>query len=147
MPLFDRLSDRAAEQPRDPSRRAAQLAIRASVQRELSRLLNTRCSEPIDVWEQRELTVIDYGIPDLSAFHTNDGQERQRLEDVLVRAITAFEPRLVDVTVYLRPNERDSRKASGWIEATLIAASDREPLIFATTLDPESGNVRLDATA
>jgi type VI secretion system lysozyme-like protein len=147
MPLFDRLSDRAAEQPRDQSRRGVQLEIRASVQRELHRLLNTRCSEPVEVWEKRELTVVEYGIPDLSAFHSLDGGDRRRLEDIIGRAIDAYEPRLTDVRVHLEAAVQDGRSASGWIEATLIASGDREPLLFATTLDPETGNVRIDATA
>lgn len=147
MPLFDRLSDRAADQPRDASKRAVQLEIRESVRRELSRLLNTRCSEPIDVWERRELTVIEYGIPDLSAFHTADGGDRGRLEKVIVRAINAYEPRLADVKVHLQPDPYDGRQARGWIESTLIAAGDREPLLFSTMLNPETGAVSIDAAA
>ena len=64
--LFERLVDddpRTAREPQ-PFRTLTIPEVRASVRREVARLLNTRCAASAAVLAGRERTVLDYGIPD-----------------------------------------------------------------------------------
>lgn len=124
-PLFDRLvsfEDRARG------------GLKESVRRELEQLLNTRSSLPATEWERRELTVVDYGLPDLSAISLGDPAEHGRLARMVARAVAAFEPRLAEVKVEVaevRLRERAMAFAlSGW----LVHDTWREPVTFPTVL-------------
>jgi type VI secretion system lysozyme-like protein len=96
-PLFDRFAvdDRAAL---DGALLDAP-GLHASLQRELQRLFDTRCSVSLDEYLRRPLTVLDYGLPDISILSINDETDRRRLAEVMGRAIAAFEPRLSRVEV------------------------------------------------
>ena len=99
-PLFDRLSEtpevRGARSPSGVLDRAGQ---RESLQRELTRLLNTRSSYPSEAKGQAVRSVIDYGLPDYSAMHTHSPEDKKKLADLVRRTVEAFEPRLGQVNV------------------------------------------------
>src|SRR5262245_24078847 len=65
-----------------------------SIARELERLVNTRTPAVADELERRPITVMDYGIPDLSLFPAADADARATLARNLTRAIELWEPRL-----------------------------------------------------
>ncbi|MFZ4408570.1 MAG: type VI secretion system baseplate subunit TssE [Paracraurococcus sp.] len=83
LPLFDRLA--AAAPP---------AGLRASVQRELEALLNTRLPLTLDEAAALPAGVLTYGLPDLSAFPMGQEAARVRLARYLEAAVAVFEPRL-----------------------------------------------------
>jgi type VI secretion system protein ImpF len=96
-PLFDRFAsdDRAAL---DGALLDAP-ALQVSLLRELQRIFDTRCGVPLDEYLRRPLTVLDYGLPDLSTLSIHDEADRLRLAEVIGRALAAFEPRLSRIQV------------------------------------------------
>jgi len=143
-PLFDRLTDLdpgSTAEPR-PFRTLSRRGLRESVRRELERLLNTRSSLPVDQLEKREeLTVLEYGMPDLSAFSAADPEDQRRLAAVVTRAVTAFEPRLREVRAVFERLEDAGREASLRIEAVLTVDEVSEPIAFPTLLSVKGGEV------
>jgi type VI secretion system lysozyme-like protein len=73
--------------------------LQVSLLRELQRIFDTRCGVPLDEYLQRPLTVLDYGLPDVSTLSIHDEADRLRLAAVIGRALAAFEPRLSRVQV------------------------------------------------
>jgi type VI secretion system protein ImpF len=143
-PLFDRLIDLhpgSTAEPR-PLRTLDRRGLRESVRRELERLLNTRSSLPVDRLEEREaLTVLEYGIPDLSSFSAGDPEDQQRLARVVARAVAAFEPRLREVRAFFERLEDSGRAAALRIEAVLAVDEVSEPIAFPTLLSVKGGEV------
>ena len=134
MPLFDRLVDRDLMLRRElrPSRTLDRRGLRESVRRELEQLCNTRCPFPAHRLPIKERSVIDYGIPDFSTFSARSFDDRNRLADLLRRAIEAFEPRLVNVHVRVEPVPGDDLLLSGVIEADVLTETVPEPVSFQT---------------
>jgi len=100
-PLFDRLS----LTPEVKTARANKgfldrIGQRESLQRELSRLLNTRSPTPTGKKSPPGgRTVIDYGLPDYSAMYTRSTEDQKKLADLVRRTVEAYEPRLSQVKV------------------------------------------------
>lgn len=143
MPLFDRLIDRELHFPKEvrPLRTVDPKGLRASIQRELARLVNTRVQLPLDRLERRLRTVIDYGIPDFGSFSARNHEHRDRLEVILARTIEAYEPRLEDVRVVLEEPGTDATTLNGKIDAMLVLGEAREPISFATLLSADQGEI------
>ncbi|CAB3749354.1 type VI secretion system baseplate subunit TssE [Paraburkholderia humisilvae] len=94
MSLFDRVADADAD-----ARRPLADALRASIERDLARLLNTRSRLTFDLFAQREGTVLDYGVPDFTDHSLQSGADRDAIAAAVARAIALFEPRLTKVSV------------------------------------------------
>ncbi len=145
-PLFDRLTDldpESAGEPR-PMRTLDRTGLRESVRRELGRLLNTRSSIPVDQLAQRpELTVLEYGIPDLSAYSAGNDDDQILLAGVVARAVSAFEPRLRHVRVAVVRLEDDQRSLFLRIDAVLTADEVAEPVSFPALVGLKSGRVEI----
>jgi len=149
-PLFDRLVDRAPEaraEPR-PLRTLDPRGLRESVRRELERMLNTRSSLPVDRLAEREdLTVLEYGIPDLSAFSAANEDDQRLLTSLIARAVAAFEPRLRRVRVAFERLEDGQRSLLLRIDAELTADEVAEPVSFPTLLGLKTGTVEVGGVA
>jgi type VI secretion system protein ImpF len=145
-PLFDRLTDldpRSAVEPR-PLRTLDRRGLRESVRRELERLLNTRSSLPVDRLAQRDiLTVLEYGIPDLSAYAAGEPEDQKLLAAVVARAVAAFEPRLREVQVIFERLDTTGRQAEIRIEGRLGLDEVSEPIAFPTLLSVKSGEAQV----
>lgn len=145
-PLFDRLTDLnpgAIGEPR-PMRTLDRTGLRESVRRELGRLLNTRSSIPVDQLAERpELTVLEYGIPDLSAYSIGDDDHQRLLAGVVARAVTAFEPRLREVRVSVVRLEDEQRSLLLRIDAVLTADEVAEPVSFPALMGLKSGRAEV----
>ncbi|WP_437306872.1 type VI secretion system baseplate subunit TssE [Sorangium sp. So ce388] len=141
VPLFDRLVDEDPSQRSEarPKRSHDLDALRASVRRELERLLGTRCPVPGDVALSRQRTVIDYGLPDLDlGGRASIKEERLRVARLVRQSIEAYEPRLARIEVeLLEPAEGDARHQVA-VRAVLVTDRVREPLSFTLPL-PEAG--------
>jgi type VI secretion system protein ImpF len=145
-PLFDRLVDRAPEVPAEPRplRTLDPRGLRESVRRELERMLNTRSSLPVDRLAEREdLTVLEYGIPDLSAFSAANEDDQRLLAGLVARAVAAFEPRLRGVRVAFERLEDGQRSLRLRIDAELMTNEVAEPVSFPTLLGLRSGTVEV----
>ena len=94
-PLFERLVDADPDSQKEnrPSRTLDRHQLKESVRQGLEHLLSTRCFIPEEDWNQRERTVIDYGIPDFAALSPKSPRDRKHIGKVLQRIIPTFEPR------------------------------------------------------
>jgi type VI secretion system protein ImpF len=113
--------------------------LKESVRKEMVRLLNTRCP----VREDRNGSVIDYGIPDFSWMSAASADDRKLLADTIAKKVRAFEPRLQQVRVTIEPNSADPRVVVGTIEAMLLVESILEPVSFPLAIRDKSGTVVL----
>lgn len=147
MPLFDRLIDRDRFLKRElvQTRTLDRRGVKESVRRELEQLFNTRCHVPAHRLALRELTVIEYGIPDFSTFAARNPYDRMRLEGILRRTIEAFEPRLTNVRVEIDPKVADDFHLNGVIYADLVFDGVPEPVLFTTVLKTKEGSVDVHA--
>jgi type VI secretion system protein ImpF len=132
-PLFDRLC--APVLAAAPSGHLLQGAdLKASIARDLERLLNTRNGLTIDEAHGIEASVLTYGIPDILALGVQpDGG--QALADLVRRAITSFEPRLCDVSVQAEPDERYPDRARLLITAAVAVGRQLERVDFDIGVD------------
>lgn len=149
-PLFDRLVDREPQVPAEPRplRTLDPRGLRESVRRELERMLNTRSSLPVDRLAGREdLTVLEYGIPDLSAFSAGNDDDQRLLMSLIARAVAAFEPRLRGVRVAFERLEDGQRSLLLRIDAELVAGEVAEPVSFPTLLGIKTGTVEVGGVA
>jgi type VI secretion system lysozyme-like protein len=112
-------------------------ALKESIGREIARLLNTRCP----IREDRNGTVIDYGLPDFSWMSAASADDRQALALVIARKVTVFEPRLREVRVTIEPDAEDPRAVVGTIQATIVVASLSEPVSFPVAIRNKTGEV------
>ncbi|HSS79152.1 MAG TPA: type VI secretion system baseplate subunit TssE [Thermoanaerobaculia bacterium] len=141
VPLFDRLSD-----PRDgapPPRGLDRAGLRESLCRELARIFNTRCGLTVARYLAEELTVTEYGIPDLSAFSPANQGDHRRLEAVVTRAVQAFEPRLSEVRVTVEAESGRERALWLSIAAALDSGAFRELIEFPVAFDVKRGMATL----
>ncbi len=146
VPLFDRLVEIEPFEPRERSLLGALdlRALRESVHRELERLLNTRSSLPVvRLLERPELTVLEYGIPDLSAYSAGNAEDQGLLTGIVARAVAAFEPRLREVRVSVVRLEDEQRSLLLRIDAVLMADEVAEPVSFPALMGLKSGRVEI----
>lgn len=144
VPLFDRLIDEDPRRTREavPLRTLDADGLRASIQRELSRLLETRCPFTGDVALGRERTALDYGLPDLDQGGRGlVGERRARLARLVKHTIESFEPRLDNVEITVVDTGEAKSRAAVTITAEVLVPEGRERL--AITL-PVGGGANAD---
>jgi type VI secretion system protein ImpF len=143
--LIDRLVDVAPRSSREqrPLRAHDRAAMRASVRRDLGWLLNTRTPLPGEAFDRRELTVIDYGIPDFGSYSPESISDMKLMARRIGRAIAAFEPRLQNVSIGFRKEMDNERSLGAMIEADLVIDEVREPVSFLTVFQQETGQVNV----
>jgi type VI secretion system protein ImpF len=143
--LLDRLLDAAPRQRREvhPLRTQDSKTLRAAVARDLGWLLNTRT--PLDgaEFDRRELTVIDFGIPDFGGLSPENPADRRSMARRIARALAAFEPRLASVRVTVAPRMSGERGLEAFIEAELAVETLREPVAFRTVFQQKNGMVEI----
>jgi type VI secretion system protein ImpF len=137
VPLFDRLVGGGPEAPTAPaqSRILPARALRDSVRLDVSRLLNTRCGLRGELRELAKGTVLDYGVPDFSSLSPASEDDRMFLAGSIARQITAYEPRLRNVSVVLLPHASNPKALHGVIDASLIIGKVYEPVTFQVDFD------------
>lgn len=143
--LFERLVDEnpAVQREAQPFRIYDVGGVRESVERELVRLLNTRCPLPASAVDEQDRTVIDYGVPDFAYMAASSGTDVQQLARILERAIAAYEPRLKEVHVSLEPASNNHAAVIGAITGILVVGSVREPVSFPVEAALRRGEVIL----
>lgn len=142
--LFDRLVDVPDwEEQERPLRILNREQLKASVRRELERLLNTRCSIPLHQLGAEERSVVNYGIPDFSSLSPHNADDHALIASIVGQTITAFEPRLRQVRVEVGPVF--SAGSTLWlnINAELAVGLFSEPVSFPVTLNSKTGTAEL----
>jgi type VI secretion system protein ImpF len=142
--LFDRLADVPDwNEQEQPLRILNREQLKASVRRELGRLLNTRCSIPLHRLGEEERSVVNYGIPDFSSLSPHNADDHVLIASVVGQTITAFEPRLRHVRVEVGP--AFSAESSLWltINAELVVGMFAEPVSFPLTLNGKTGTAEM----
>ena len=112
--LFERLVDLypGSDEGERPFRILNRAQLKASVRRELERLLNTRCSLPLHGLGEVERSVVNYGIPDFSSLSPHNADDRALIASIIGQTISAFEPRLTHVRVEVEPTIGDHESAA-----------------------------------
>lgn len=149
--LFERLvtepkpgNGEPASQDAASSRLLDQEALRASLGRELTDLFNTRVPTPIQALEGRTRSTIDYGIPDLSAFPIGEHDAMLRLAKHVRDAVLAYEPRLSDPEIEVKPRVGSANTIGILIRGGLKVGMMRVPVVFRLALGVEAANVDAD---
>jgi type VI secretion system lysozyme-like protein len=112
-----------------------------SIRGELSRVLNTRCSEPIDRLSGQERTVMNYGLPDFFTLSPTSDGDRQRLGQLIVDAIRAYEPRLLNPLVAVAVDPGQPRALRIVLEGTLVIDHMMEPVAFPLAIESRGGAI------
>jgi len=147
LPLLDRLLDADPDSPRDPplSQTIAVEQLRNAVRRDLEALLNARRRRlpPQPGLAELPVSPVGYGVPDPTAGSFTEEERRTALSREVQATIQRFEPRLTNVKVQLRKDERDSidRVLRLRIEAILRTDPVPEHISFETLVRPTTLDV------
>jgi type VI secretion system protein ImpF len=146
--VLDRLLDDQPGVSREPAKTRSQVLreLKQSLRRDLENLLNTRWrprSWPESLAEL-EVSLVNYGIPDITGSDLGSSENRQQLAGVLERVIRRFEPRLTGVAVELLDNaEPLDRTLRFRIRGMLLVEPAPEPVAFDSALEPATGTVEI----
>jgi type VI secretion system protein ImpF len=124
MPLFERLVEDTDAWLEGES------ALRDSVARELSRLLNARSRLTMAEFARSDCGVLDYGVPDFSERSLRSGADREAILAAVRRAIALFEPRLANVAVKFDSSGETSRDAMLVVEGDIRVERSVEHVFF-----------------
>ncbi len=147
--ILDRLLD---DEPHnkveaDAGREQKIAALRNSVRRDLETLLNTRYRvvEPPEELEQLELSLLNYGLPDLATVNTLNLKKKNEFVKSLEKLLKDFEPRFKSVKVKFKQNgDKNDRTLRFSIDATLYADPFPEVVVFDSILEPVTRTVNVE---
>ena len=142
--LLDRLTDELPRESADrtTNRDSSARAFRASVQRDVEWLLNTRRTMVQVTDDHPEVTqsVHQFGLPDIAGFYLSAVSSRERLSESILDTLRRFEPRLANVQVRLNDlKEGQLAQVRFSISATLLMDPSPEQILFDTVLQVASG--------
>lgn len=143
VPLFERLIDLepAQQEEATPKRTLTKVELKESILLELHRILNTRCIMKHDVYKQISPQLQEYGSPELyglfdtTRFDAANPLDRPKIESIMRKAITLFEPRLKNVQVTVQRFDKSKQSLSVMVAADMIIGDVLEPLSFPIEVD------------
>lgn len=146
--VLDRLIDYEPTASRELPKTRGQLLrdLKQNVRRDLENLLNTRqrCKSWPENLSELEMSLANYGIPDLTAAALGTSAAREEFCQVFETTIKRFEPRFAKITVEMIGNADPlDRTLRFRINAMLRAEPAPEPVVFDSTLQPATGNVEV----
>jgi type VI secretion system protein ImpF len=149
--LLDRLLDDDPTTTRETAKSRSQVIreLKQSLRRDLENLLNTRwrCRGWPEDLEELELSLVNYGIPDITGAELRSARDRERFRQIVEQVIRHFEPRFKTLTVeMLDPAEPLDRTLRFRIDALLHAEPAPEPVVFDSSLQPATGNFEIKGT-
>ena len=145
VPLFDRLDlSPEIDDSQRPFRILTREQLKASIQRELQRLLNTRCSLSLEQVGEEERSVINYGIPDFSSLSAQNADDQNLIGRIVGQTVTAFEPRLREVAVDVRPVPNGESSLYLFIDAIMTVGEFNEPVYFPVVLNGKNGAAEIN---
>ncbi len=136
--LLDRLVDLEPHRDEEerPFRTLTSEEVKASIRKEVGRVLNTRSTSTAEDLEDREWTVLDYGLPDYSGWFTRSLEDQRRLTRLVLKAIQSFEPRLHSPTVEIIPRIEGEQNLFLRIDGAVRVGDVMEPVSFPLALEP-----------
>lgn len=138
-PLFDRLRLKGFVSTTGQSAEARLSDIEASIYKELQSLTLSRSRLSIEQFlKTTRLTVLDWGLPDLTGLSAERSEDRDLCARVVVRAIEAFEPRLSKPTVEIAAFRQGRDICRFSLAAELRLGTIRERLIFNLGIDGDA---------
>ncbi|WP_096086441.1 type VI secretion system baseplate subunit TssE [Agaribacterium haliotis] len=147
--LFDRLRDDEPHLEFEAAQTQHQQLkeLRASVRRDLEKLLNTRfrvCSAD-EKYPNLQESLLNFGLPDLATINIIDIDKKRAFTAQLERILRQFEPRFKSVKVsHLDNRESTDRTLRFRIDATLYADPVPEVVVFDSILEPASRSVNVE---
>jgi len=147
--ILDRLMD---DEPhiqieQDKNRNQYLRELRNSVKRDLESLLNTRyrMQSPPEDLKEIELSILNYGLPDLATVNIADIEKKRAFTKNLEKTLRTFEPRFKSVKViHIDNKDTTDRTLRFRIDATLHADPAPEVIIFDSVLDPVFRTVKVE---
>jgi type VI secretion system protein ImpF len=151
--LLDRLTDDDPRMPADSriSYGESLKQFKASVQRDLEWLLNTRRTPTPAPEHLDELprSLYNFGVPDITSLSADSPAARSQLLQDVESTLAIFEPRLENVRISMVEQEGESRRRELRIvvEATLRLDPTPEQVVFDTVIHYSSGQVDVQGRA
>lgn len=144
--ILDRLFDDEPynQTEHDPGHHQLLKQLKNSIRRDLENLLNTRLyiSEPPDEYPETEVSLLNYGLPDLATVNIIDIEKRNEFTHRLEQTLREFEPRFKSVKVsYLDNTNTADRTLRFRIDAIIYADPLPEVVIFDSVLEPATRTV------
>lgn len=121
--------------------------LRSSVKRDLENLLNTRYRmiEPPEEFKELQLSLLNYGLPDLATVNIASVDKTREFTRQLERILRDYEPRFKSVKVHsIDTKDKTDRTLRFRIDATLYADPAPEMVVFDSILDPVSRTVNVE---
>jgi type VI secretion system protein ImpF len=147
--LFERLVDldpSLAWEPQ-PFRVFDRAGLEESVRRAASRILNTRSHITARLQEYVRGTVLDFGIPDTTAYSPASEPDRLALGELIAASLARHEPRLRNVHVRLEPHPSNPRAMIGELRASLLVDSTEQPVSFPLSIDSQGADTGAGETS
>jgi type VI secretion system lysozyme-like protein len=146
LPLFDRLvdADPRLHEEVQPHRVLTGAEIQASIRRELSRLLNTRCVETLDALGGQERTVVNYGLPDFFTLSPTSDGDRERLARLIVDAVRVYEPRLRNPSARVMVDPQQTRALLVVLDGMLMLENLLEPVSFPLVIQHRGAMIEVE---
>ncbi len=146
--ILDRLLDDEPQlkQDEDTNKYHKLKHLRNSVRRDLENLLNTRhrIMEPDENFEQLELSLLNYGLPDLATVNMSDIEKKQQFIDQFETILRTYEPRFKSVKISLHENTDNlDRTVRFRIDATLYADPYPEVIVFDSVMEPVTRSINV----
>ena len=143
--ILDRLLDDepGAGPERPPFRVQTRGKFARSLIRDLTWLLNTRCTERFDVGDVGPRSVLDFGVDDYTHLAPASFYDQRQVSRYLREALAAFEPRLKVRRLDLDRVEGKHTLCNVYVEAILLAEGIREPVSFRAVFDTTDGSVQV----
>ncbi len=142
--LLDRLTDREPDARQEPplTRSQSLRALRVSLSRDLSTLLNTkrRDEEVPEQFSEANQSLLTFGLPDFTALSLKSPTDQNKLRRAIETAIRRFEPRLEKVSVTLEPRAELDPVLRFHVDALLRVEPAPEPISFDTVLQADTGH-------
>ncbi len=147
--ILDRLLDEAPhiQVEADKNRHQQMRELRNSVKRDLQNLLNTRYRMPAppEEFKHLELSLLNYGLPDLATINIADIEKKKNFTRLLEKILRNYEPRFKTVKVtHQDSKDITDRTLKFRIDATLYADPAPEMVVFDSVLDPVSRTVNVE---
>lgn len=140
VPLFDRfLEDVDDRRIVEPYRLHSLELLLESIQKQIENLLNTRLPprrRPATSWEpvSEPQTVLDYGLPAFSPLASGSPTDTRLLSETILKKISCFEPRLVDLQLELHNNPEDPAGMTGTLRGKVRLDQQNQPVCFPVSL-------------
>ena len=118
------------------------------MRRDIEWLLNTKRVQPYDLEDLPETreSIVNYGLPDFSHFTGSSPADCQQICGLIAQTLKRFEPRLAPNTIrveHVRPTERTGTQSRFRIHAVLHVDPVKEPVVFDTEIEMDTGSVQV----